>query len=103
MAQGIALNKINDPEKVLPKPKWPVRDSGVPSSLAFKTKGFNKAIDQYNQVMIDGDEDKLARLIHEERSLESWDRCSVGDRSEALCEAENIIANLDKWLVLKKG
>ena len=94
MAQGIALNKINDPDKVLPKPKWPVRDSGVPSSLAFNTEGFNKAIDQYNQVMIDGDVGELAMLI--------YDNCSL-NKLYSMEIANLIIYNLDKFLVLKKG
>lgn len=91
--------KENLPKKAVMSCSWP----NIPDA---KKKGFNDAIDQYNQLEIDGEVEALGEVLFKCTDLSvytSWDKLYKADKQVFINEAIEIISNLSKFLVVKKG
>lgn len=66
----------------------------------------SKIIDQYNQLEIDGDVEALGEVLFKCTDLSvytSWDKLYKADKQVFVNEAIEIISNLSKFLVIRKG
>lgn len=105
----IPINKINDPDKVLPQKQYnlnyPPVDLDNENANSF-LRGHNDIVDQYNSISIDGDVEELAKMMFMSANCvteRDWNALRATTRESWRKPASLIIANLDKFLVVRKG
>lgn len=104
------LTDARNAKEVLPGKKkaldydedWHNRTGGfLPNNDKKEEKGFNKAIDAYNNVLIEGDVETLARIIQDSVELRHIADMHHGEWT-AIDSAKKIITSMPTWVVVRK-